>query len=256
MSYKVPPEFVGSFCFDRTFYRATFAVESVLLEGALFDADKVIIAGLNDRYSIIIAGYCEKKEIGCQMIQHGLLSTRANLYRPHVDKYYYQFSFSVPFVSYSVDVPAAEIVYLPANIDNKFSDLVDKNKYESSYFIAVANSPLSAEVNLEILSVVLENTPDYVGVFVYPHPVEKSGQYDFSYLDREIIVFDKKRHRDVDLVISHVSTIAIEYIEMGVEVMIVDVENLEGDIYQTSEIETIKNMNDLGVSLQDKFFEE
>jgi hypothetical protein len=255
LSYKVPPEFLGSFCFDQIFYRAVFAIESVLLESILLEVDKVVIAGLNDRYSIIVAGYCEKRRIECQMVQHGLLSTRINLYRPRVDKYYNQFSSSVPLVSYSVDVSASEIEYLAANVDNKFSNLIDRSKYQSSFFIAVANSPLSAEVNREIVLLVLKNTPDYVGVFVYPHPVEKGEHYDFSHLDREVVVFDKKRHRDVDLVISHVSTIAVEYIEMGVEVMIVNVENLKGGVCQTSKIETIKTTTDLGIILLNKFFQ-
>lgn len=234
------------FFFDSYAYRILFVLEYCLFKGILegYKCNNIYIAGLNDRYAIMITDICQNNDnMKLHMLQHGLLADRKGLSKVIADFFYYLYDFSFPFIKNAVDVHQENCIKLSSKKKNSINDFFLTSKEN---IVAIATSIAYPSTNFSIIDIIVKHLDKTkYDILIYPHPLEDIEAYKAKYSSNQhIFYFKRERHRNIDLVISQCSTMGVEYYNIGVESLFINVHGFNFDIAHAPLFQIFNKLND------------
>lgn len=214
--------------YDSFFYRIIFVIDFYALKNVLerYKPENVYCAGLCDRLAIILTTICGQSKIKVHMMQHGLLSLCKGKIKRKVHAFYYLYDFSLQAIKYSIRLDTSpHLIYLPKKQGalklSHFDESSNKN-------IAYATAIVKHEFNVQIIETTLRHMPKDFNLLIYIHPLDKRKKYEqYRKLDN-VFLFKKERHSNIEYLISRISTLGLEYYELGVPSIFVNLDNLAG----------------------------
>ncbi len=226
---------------DSFFYRFLFAVEFLALKGLIDDVEKVLIAGYNDRTSLIISRLCQDRDIHLSMLQHGVLGKKEKWKHLKADRFFYMYSFSKEYIQHQITVDhSTELIYLPKKTSSITLEIFKNPKFKKN--IAYATSPADSEKDLIILrELKKELLKKECNLLIYPHPLEKEETYS-EFKEKECVFVTRERHQNILFLISRYSTLGIDYYEQGITPVFLNFENHNIDFLNTDEFKIFENM--------------
>ncbi|WP_298542657.1 hypothetical protein [uncultured Aquimarina sp.] len=228
---------------DSIFYRFLFIVEFLALKGILNGSEKVLIAGYNDRTSLIISKICEFKKIHLSMLQHGVLGKKEEWKHLKADRFFYLYDFSKEYIAHQIEVNEfTELIYLPKKKSNLKLGTFIKGVYSKN--IAYATSPADSSKDIEILTRLIKISEEKkVNLLIYPHPLEKETVYS-KFENNKSIFVTRERHKNVEYLISRYSTLGIDYFEKNITPVFLNFDGAKSDFLNANIFNVFKNFEE------------
>lgn len=234
--------------YSNVFYAFVCLVENLLYKHIIIDHNikDIYIVGLNDRHSIFISDITYTYGLNLHVLQHGLLTKFDNLHKINVDKFYYTHDFSLKYLKYFlINIHQIECVYLPDKKYNRWE------KFDHNLNIAYACTPTNIEYNIEIIKFLIDSVPNDYRVIIYPHPREGVNAYEKYFIKNEKVHITNKRYDNIELLITRISSLGIEYYDIGIKPLFINLENHDTDYLSTGKFEVFESLD----AFKDWFFE-
>ena len=206
------------------------------------DPKQIVVAGLNDRHTFFLSEICKKNRIYFTLVQHGTLFKIDNFKLCEVNEFAYCFDFSLPFLKYYLkNIEGINIKFIPN--ESKSIEVVEYEKGNDN--IAFACMPTNVALNFKVINALSEILNKNFNLIIYPHPREDFDSYLKAYNKNEKIIVSRAKYSNVKLVVSRVSTIGVDFANIGLPVIYVNFEQSETDYLATGkyavvyEIETL-----------------
>tara|TARA_R110000772_G_scaffold267854_1_gene392938 strand:+ start:14961 stop:16109 length:1149 start_codon:yes stop_codon:yes gene_type:complete len=229
---------------DNFFYKFVCSAEFIMYKKLCeqIDPKQIVVAGLNDRHTFFLSEICKKNRIYFTLVQHGTLFKIDNFKLCEVNEFAYCFDFSLPFLKYYLkNIEGINIKFIPN--ESKSIEVVEYEKGNDN--IAFACMPTNVALNFKVINALSEILNKNFNLIIYPHPREDFDSYLKAYNKNEKIIVSRAKYSNVKLVVSRVSTIGVDFANIGLPVIYVNFEQSETDYLATGkyavvyEIETL-----------------
>ena len=197
---------------------------------------------MSDRHTFFLSEICKKNRIYFTLVQHGTLFKIDNFKLCEVNEFAYCFDFSLPFLKYYLkNIEGINIKFIPN--ESKSIEVVEYEKGNDN--IAFACMPTNVALNFKVINALSEILNKNFNLIIYPHPREDFDSYLKAYNKNEKIIVSRAKYSNVKLVVSRVSTIGVDFANIGLPVIYVNFEQSETDYLATGkyavvyEIETL-----------------
>lgn len=239
--------------YDSIFYRILFLIDYYVFKNIIdtYEPENIFCAGLCDRLAIILTELGQTYGVKIHMMQHGLLSQCKGKIKRKVHAFYYLYDFSIKSIKYSINLDTSpRLVYLP-----KTKGALKLKKFDVSpgQNIAYATAIVKHEFNEQIIETTINLLPDNFNFLIYVHPLDKIKKYEIYSKKKNVFIFKKERHSNLDYLISRLSTLGIEYHEFGVPSIFVNLDKLDGDFFHLDAFTTFLYLKEYEQWLKEYF---
>ncbi len=245
LTFSINTEFAkGTINRDNFFFRFVCAAEYLMYESLIKSADpkEVVVAGLNDRHTFYISEICKSSNIFYTMVQHGCLFALDNPRKCFVNKFVYCFDFSIPFLKYYLlDNDTIQLKFLKLNK----SPLQTTESGSNLDLIGFACMPTNVKLNIDVIDFLIENLSNKYNIAVFPHPREDKSIYSIRYKKDPKVMISEQKFSDIKVLVSRVSTLGVDYADIGCEVIFVNFEGSSTDYLNTGRFEVVSNLESL-----------
>ncbi len=237
---------------DNIFYKFACCAEFRMYQKLIHELQpqQVVVAGLNDRHTFYLSEICRQNSISYTLVQHGCLFAINNPKLCSVDEFVYCYEFSLPFLKHYIsEVERVKLTYLP--IQPKSLSMVTQEDGIPS--IAFACMPTNPQANISLIDELLETINERYRIIVYPHPRESLNIYQKSYSKNDRVMISQDKYKNVELVVTRISTIGIDFDRIGLPVVFVNLERSNTDYLMTGRYQVVKDGAELRTYLMNEF---
>lgn len=227
---------------DNLFYRLVIAAESLMFQ-TLFKSQpclqRIFIAGINDRQTVMLSEICFRYNIKLSVLQHGCFTKFLKQYKVISDEFYYFYDFSVKYLKYFMSNPeGVKIKYLPRK-----QNLADLPLFGNKINIAYATTPIKSSINFEIIDLLIKNLDNRVTLIINPHPVDDASDYIKRYGSKSNIEITGQKYKNIKYFFLRYSTLGIEMGQLGIKPIFINIENYQTDFFEFGNVTVFNDLS-------------
>ena len=196
----------------RCFYR----LEYLMLKNYILrsNAKSIYINGLYDRYSYFIEFICKELNIEFNIVQHGAI-TKFSLTDYHsCNEFWLLFKHSKDLLNSTLKINKFKYLNVPSKI-------VTDEKY--SKFVSYGTTPGNDAENRLVIETLISL---FEVIVIYPHPRDKINYRNFY---NDSLIINSTRYKTDLVFICGLSTLGVEYLESGCDVIFYNPKNKQTD---------------------------
>jgi len=211
--------------------RCFFKLEYLMLKNYILrsNAKSIYINSVYDRYSYLVEFICKELNINFNIVQHGALS-KFNLTNYHCcNEFWLLFKHSKEFLDSTFKINEFKYLNIPSKI------VSDKN---FSRFVSYGTTPGNDAENQLVIETLISL---FKTIIIYPHPRDKFNYSTY----KDSLIINNVRYKTDLVFVCGVSTLGVEYLECGCNVIFYNPENKQTDFsnyYKDNFSESINNL--------------